>query len=620
MRMTVDNRDKNGYVVFVQPVASASTMIASLTGEVREFISKQFPRGFFKHVHINTSEAVSSIKKTDLYDKNLSKQPYPRLIVTPEITLDDPIFGMDKMLHTSSPNMYLRQDMRYYYTPLLTDPNKEYYGYYTSDYITMNFNFQIVVDKFIQVVDLAYFLKSTFQNSMFKHLDNVMMNTEIPKSLVALIAHLSDHGDIFENIDGFDTLAKDRKKDIEDNFERYMMNIGHLDGLIMKKMRESTGKYGFFSNIKTTVTGGVFDLDVPTQVSRDSMNESEYTITFRFQASTWIPNSFMLKVKKSLIAEKVDKDFLSNVLYDKAQFASLGMDSAEPMSLSIKNVNNISFSGLRRQENDYFMVYNIDGETGEVFDRILEIDGERIIGQEIVNQIHTFAYDERESNIDISELITDDLKKVYTYFLDGNDNGSGEKKLDIKDLINIRLENDTGVIPLRFDRESDDWYSYIDYERLEVNIRAINPGDINLRVFINRPLFEGVLKLLEENKYFRVANHLGFVNYDIVIDEETNEVWTYRVRVLGFKSREEHISSDPSKRLRMKTPWGTGYIDTEPVYYKENEQTQETASFRNANRFTPEKDGIKIVVGVDSEGAPIIRRLKTYEIIKHKEG
>ena len=214
--------DDNNSINLVQPITSASTLLSSVTAQIKEYILSRFPKGLFKDIYIDTTESVTDQKRKEQYNQNANKIPYPSMGITPEISLDDPIGGMEKSFHISSPNVYLRKDIRGTYKNLLVDPKKKMSIYYTSDYITTNFNFRITTNSFIQNADLAYFLKSKFQLGIFQFLNNRHVQTEIPKTFIKIIA---------------DVLNLDLNNSFEmDQLRLYLIGTGTQDGLIQKKV------------------------------------------------------------------------------------------------------------------------------------------------------------------------------------------------------------------------------------------------------------------------------------------------------------------------------------------------------------------------------------------------
>jgi hypothetical protein len=268
-RMIIYKDDND--IRLVQSVASASTLISSLTGEIREYILSKFPKNFFKSIYIDTAETIQAQNRNDKYNKGLNKLPYPTMGITPEISIDSPIEGMEKSPHLSSPNLFLRKDMKSFYKRILLDTEKKYSVYYTSDYITTNYNFRITTNKYIQNADLTYFMKSNFQQGFFQFLNDKYINTEIPKTYIKLISDIMGY-----NLDDSDDMTE---------MELYMISTGTHEDIVRKKINLMTGKTGFFVNEKSNLLTLFTDMEAPGSIIRDGMSEGEYTINFRVQVS-----------------------------------------------------------------------------------------------------------------------------------------------------------------------------------------------------------------------------------------------------------------------------------------------------------------------------------------------
>jgi hypothetical protein len=273
-------------VKLVQSVASASTLISSLTGEIKEYIISKFPKNLFKSVYIDTAETITAQNRNAKFNSNLNKIQYPNLSITPQISLDNPIEGTEKSPHQSSPNLYLRTNMREAYRKLMVDPAKKVQMYYTNDYITTNFNFRITMNKFIQNIDMAHYIKSNFQMGFFQFLNGRYLNTEIPKSFIKIIGGALNY-DIND--------AEQR-----DALRMYLISTSRGEDYVKMKTNLSTGKVGFFVNERANFLVLVTDLDAPGSITRDQMSEGEYVINFRVQVSAWLPNAFIMSVNRDL--------------------------------------------------------------------------------------------------------------------------------------------------------------------------------------------------------------------------------------------------------------------------------------------------------------------------------
>ncbi len=483
-------------VKFVQTVASASTLLSSVTGEIKEYIMSRFPRGYFKSVYIDTSETVSAQNRNEKYNKNLNKLPMPNLAITPQISLDDPIGAMDKSQHMSSPNLFLRKELRSAYKKLVLDPSKKFSVYNTSDYITTNFIFRITTNKFVQNIDLAYYMKSRFQTATFQFLNGKYINSEIPKTFVKLIAEM-----LGLNVDDSDDMEE---------LQLYLISTGTNEDLIRKKVNALTGKIGFFVNEKVNFLTVLDDLDAPNSVVRDNMSEGEYTLSFRVQVSCWIPNAFIMSINRDKLLE-----------LDRATVeASISQPSAEQdegiFSLSIGE----NFL-LNRKESVFF-----ESSTGE-----------SVIGQEVSHNVFTYDISKEITDLDLSGYLKDDFKKVHAYMV--------SKNFDLTDLMNVKIYTRDGIL--------EENLATIDYENLRITDMNIDGKDFSVTIYANRALFESILAAIENDEFFFAENALAVVRININ-DQE------YKVKVYSFQNVKEMYSTDPKMSFRIYTPYGIGYV------------------------------------------------------------
>jgi hypothetical protein len=450
-RMIIYTDDND--IRLVQTVASASTLISSLTGEIREYILSRFPKDFFKSIYIDTAETIQAQNRNDKYNRSLNKLPYPTMGITPEITIDSPIEGMEKSPHLSSPNLYLRKDMKSFYKRILLDPQRKYSLYYTSDYVTINYNFKITTNKFVQNADLVMFLKSRFQQGFFQFLNGKYINTEIPKTYIKIISDIMGY-----NLDDTEDMI---------DMELYLMATGTQDDIVKRKINLMTGKTGFFVNEKSNLLTLFTDLEAPGSIIRDSMSEGEYTISFRVQVSAWLPNSFILSMDKSKFLE-LDRGMIESALNNKASEQDEGF-----YSLSISDVL------LNRKESANFQMS----------------DGSSAIFQEIHHMVFTYDISTIMSVVDLTDYMKEDLKQIHAYML--------SKNMLISDLMRVTMFNRGGELT------QDD--VVIDYDNLLVTIKLQSAQDVSLSIYVNRLLFEAIKKAMASDEFFFNRNALSTI-------------------------------------------------------------------------------------------------------------
>ena len=142
-------------LIMISDVASANTEISSVVGHVREFILSAFPKEYFRRIRIDTSETFLDQNRNILANKNLDKVVYPSLTISPEIMLENP-FDVKRLLGRSGTNVMLYKDLKTHYPCIALDPKDRFAIYYTFDPITVNINFQIIVDKYAKAVNCAF--------------------------------------------------------------------------------------------------------------------------------------------------------------------------------------------------------------------------------------------------------------------------------------------------------------------------------------------------------------------------------------------------------------------------------------------------------------------------------
>lgn len=505
MKIYTDEND----LKLVQTVASASTLISSITGEIKEYVASKFPRGFFKSIYIDTAETIHAQNRNKRHNETLNKIQFPNIAITPEISLDDPIGGMEKSMHISSPNLYIKRDMKRNYQKLVIDPDEKFSIYYTSDYITTNFNFRITTNKYIQNIDIAYYIKSRFQINMFQYLNGRYLNTEIPKTYIKIIAEIL----------GLDVNDPDEM----DELRLHLISTGTSADIIRKKVNAMTGKIGFFVNEKKNFLINVLDLDAPPSINRDRMSEGEYTINFKVQVSAWLPNSFIMSLNREKLLG-LDQEILQNTLTNDFSEQDSGF-----YSLSLSDAL------LNRKDSIKFQTSS----------------GETVIGQEIFHTVFTYDINRDIDTLNIGQYLKKDIKRVHAYMID--------KNLDVRDLINIKLYNRIGELT----------NVEIDYDTLTISLNeSIDGQDISMAIYADRVLFESLLKAIANDEFFFANNALAtlWLN-DYLGVANVDEIEDVKVAVYSFPKEKDYYGKAVmingewrSTVLRVFTAYGVGFV------------------------------------------------------------
>lgn len=497
MKIFPDNTNDNLYIV--QSTASTSTMISSLAHFAKGYILSKFPKNYFKQVYIDSAQTVSEINKNSRYNKTADKIPYPSLALSIEMSLDDPIAGTEKSMHLQSPNLYIRKDIHRTQNRVIIDPENKIGIYYTSDYITTNFQCKIVTNSFIQNADTAFFVKSRFQNNFFQYVNNQSIMTEIPKSFIRVIADTHNWN-----------LAD---PDEMDDLRLLLIGDSHTPDAVQKRVNQATGKECFFINEKQNLLVLVTDLDAPSTVARDAQVESEYQITFRMQISCYLPNAFIMSIDR-----KTFMGLNSRTVYDlnsedqqDTGITSSAISASETFKKTLSKKDSILFDDNNGEEHTGILIYD-----EKYFHKL---------GEDTISEIK------------LMRKMKPEFKQVYSY----------------AQYLNLELSSLIHLVVVSSDNYKNIENYDFDYDNFTLNLKSIGPNDVAVAVYVNRLLYDSIKEaMLTDNSYFNSG-------YLTSIYANASGL-SRKVMVKSFKNKDEWWKSDPNMSLRVNTAYGIGYI------------------------------------------------------------
>ena len=500
---------QDNQIKLVQSIASASTIISTLCGEVKQFIIKKFPPNYFRHIHMDTGTASHLINVNRNYNQKLHKIPYPNLSIETSLSIDSPINGTETDVNHAVPNMYMRRDLNSYYQKILFDPNEKFAMYYTTQFITCNFNFKINVNSFIQMTDLVYFLKEELHLGIFQYLNSRPIMTEIPKTFISIISTLL----------GYDLNDPDHLDDLS----LYLIRTSRKNDGIRRKVNNTTGKICFMLNDLTDLITVVDDLDAPGGISRDGQVEGEYTIGFRVQVTAPVANQFILSIDKDKFKKIADDVTLTDEIFNSKE----DNVNTQVMTTSIIEARTV-----------------VDKETIEFFDanqlsRSSDERGDPHIGVKLFKEVFSLPGNSKSFHLNLKEMLKDQLLNTHAYMI--------AKHLEPSSLLYFRV----------FDVNGERTDCSIDYNRLELDLQGID-SDVVVIGYADRAVYEAIETARETDKEYFNDNFLWSLGLKVP-SAEGKLVDKYAV-VKRFVDENEEYSTDVNKCLRVATPYGIGYV------------------------------------------------------------
>lgn len=498
--------DANNFVFINQSIASANTILSSLTALAKDIVYDYFPNNYFKHYNVSTARAASNQNKNDLYDNKLDKIKYPSLTLSPEITLEDPV-GIGRHTLLSDPSLYMRKDPRGVHREVLKDPNSVFSVYSMSDYITVNVYGSIKLRSFNEAVRQAYNLKAKLPTG-FHFRNNKPISVELPKTYANLLAEMNSIGGIYDN-----------KQALESDIEKlqvYLNSICRTDSSIKLTKDLSSGKWCFFYETFVNVYTIITDINVPNQVIRNNSSEGDYEISFRIQMSCWSPNNFIFQIDRNMLA----KTLMGNaVLKEQLSSQNTGADGQLQYTADIIHLT------LDYKDVDYFT----------------DTTGTEWIGQNIIHQKYTYNPDYELTQINLTKLFKDDLIKLHSF--------ARSKNIELTNLFHISITSDV---------EAD-----INYETLTINFNSQPYSNFILNVWINKALYLSLLEAINKDLFYFTQYALTTVDVQYT-DPQTLKLVSNKVKVYKFKNDQEMYDTDPDKAFRINTIYGVGYFGLVP--------------------------------------------------------
>ena len=264
---------KETQIISAKISTSISSLIGNATGYARYFLESKFPPGFFKKVYIS-----NSLTELQLEDKNITKYPKPTLIITPQYTGEQGFMELIPLWHTTQ--YFTFKNPRKKYNGVLYDNTNDIYLYSIPDRIKLNFDVRIKLPSQMYAYNVLHYLKQSFEIGGYFYLNDVRLQTEIPKLYACHIA---------EKL-GIDINTVDGRKTLDDYF------IEHSYNGIMEKINLASGNSQFAYNYRSNIL--VNAPDVPSY-DKDikGLVVNSTTVSFSFNFEFWSHSNYIMEFK-----------------------------------------------------------------------------------------------------------------------------------------------------------------------------------------------------------------------------------------------------------------------------------------------------------------------------------
>lgn len=274
-------------IIRCESCSTFSSIVGNVTSFASNYIQKKFGRGYFKKVII--SEEMNSL---NLDEGDIQKYELPYLVIKPELALDNTFMETLPYWYNSYHYIAKGNNRRNYYS-LIKDEEHGIYMYSIPSRIKLNFNINIRVETVMYMHNLMHSIRSKFETNGFEFINNVNLQTEIPKVMMINLAQTLglDLSTVEGRTEFNSYLSKNSYHGIEENIN---MSSGN-----------NMYAYNYFSNILVNypelVSG---DKNVKNLVVEDCL------VKFMFSMELWIPNKYLLELpnNRTEIQEVLEED------------------------------------------------------------------------------------------------------------------------------------------------------------------------------------------------------------------------------------------------------------------------------------------------------------------------
>lgn len=277
--------------------SSISSVIGNTSFIIRNFVTGLFPKGFFKHVHIDTR--MTQADQDDQED--VYKREKPILVIRPRFSLDDNhVFG--KLPDWMSTNYFLFKQLQDNYSPVFYDEKKQIYIYTVPDRVKITFEIEIICNTRMQQLNAAYYLKGSVLHKSYFYLEEETLECEIPKYFIKV---LSEHM-------GYDMRYPAQKQEF----------LTYLDtgsqSFITEKVKASSGRPAYFYAYQTNLLCLFPENPQVDDGEQKDMLMENFRITNSLEVEFWVHTNYFLETNTLEVAPPpVDDEDMMDVVGDK---------------------------------------------------------------------------------------------------------------------------------------------------------------------------------------------------------------------------------------------------------------------------------------------------------------
>lgn len=259
---------------------SISSLIGSITSYLLQYIKEKFPKNYFKDTYINDSLVSNKIAF-----KNIIKLKKPTIIITPTYNAENGAMGV--LPYFFSTKYFTFKKPKKNYNGVLYDNINNIYIYSIPDRIKINYNIRIKLPTIMSGYDVVHYIKQSFDtNNSMNYLNNINLETEIPKIFVWYIAKKLNVD--INTIEGRNLLNEYLQKNSYNG--------------IHERINLSTGNPSYAYIYKTNILCNIPD-DPSLEKNYNNKSVDNSTVEFQLSFELWTHSNYLMEMKDNIMKE-----------------------------------------------------------------------------------------------------------------------------------------------------------------------------------------------------------------------------------------------------------------------------------------------------------------------------
>lgn len=270
-------------------ISKATTTMSSILGSVicivKDHLIYRFPKNFLKSIYVDT-KLLSQDQGND--KDGIYKLSNPKLTIQVNFDAQQDLYYTAPMNDWQRSFRYIFKKTQKNYQTVFDDTENNNYIFGIPDRAKFMFDIKVQCDTKMQLMNLTYYIKQSFDTHGYYYLNRMPIEVEIPKTYLELIKRKME----------FKTETPDEIEKFNNYLQKYSLHQ------IQCKINRSTGKYSYYFKSYANMLCKLEDLT--TESSRTNQVDSDIFVSFRLSTELWIPGAFALEIKQKVSDDDIN--------------------------------------------------------------------------------------------------------------------------------------------------------------------------------------------------------------------------------------------------------------------------------------------------------------------------